>query len=59
MTGTARAALILQASMPVAVYNYLFAQMWDNEPAEIAGLVVVSTLLSVATIPLLLAFLIP
>ena len=43
LTGTARSVLILQSAMPVAVYNYLFAVMWNNQPEEIAGLVVVST----------------
>jgi predicted permease len=59
LTGPARAVLILQSAMPVAVYNYLFALMWNNQPEEIAGLVVVSTLVSVLTIPVLLAVLLP
>jgi hypothetical protein len=52
-----RAVLILQCANPVAVYNYLFAQKWNNQPEEVAGVVVLSTLVSVATIPLLLAWL--
>jgi hypothetical protein len=55
LTGTARSVIILQCAMPVAVYNYLFAQMWNNQPEEVASLVVVSTLLSVGTIPMILA----
>jgi predicted permease len=54
ITGTARAVFILQSAMPVAVYCYLFAELWKNEPEEVAGLVVVSTLVSIVTIPLLL-----
>lgn len=57
LTGTMRAVLILQAANPIAVYNYLFAQRWNNQPEEVAGAVVLSTLLAVATIPLLLAWL--
>jgi predicted permease len=57
--GTLKAVLILQCANPVAVYNYLFAQRWDNEPEAVAGVVVISTLLSLLTIPLLLAWLIP
>ena len=57
LEGTARAVLIMQCAMPVAVYSYLFAQRWNNEPEEVAGLVVVSTLASVATIPTLLTLL--
>lgn len=57
LEGTIRAVLILQCAMPVAVYNYLFAQRWNNEPEAVAGVVVLSTLLSLATIPLLLGWL--
>jgi predicted permease len=52
-----KAVLIMQASNPVAVYNYLFAQRWNNEPEEVAGVVVLSTVISIATIPLLLGWL--
>jgi len=52
--GVAKAALIQQAAMPVAVFNYLFALRWNNQPEEIAGIVVVSTLAAILTTPLLL-----
>ena len=55
--GVAKAALIQQAAMPVAVFNYLFALRWNNQPEEIAGIVVVSTLASILTTPLLLYWL--
>jgi predicted permease len=58
LTGTMRAVLVLQCANPVAVYNYLFAQRWNNQPEEVAGVVVLSTLLSTLTIPLLLAWLV-
>jgi hypothetical protein len=57
LTGPLRAVLVLQCANPVAVYNYLFAQRWNNEPEEVAGVVVLSTLLSILTIPLLLSWL--
>jgi hypothetical protein len=57
LTGALAAVLILQAANPVAVYNYLFAQRWGNEPEAVAGVVVLSTLLSLLTVPLLLAWL--
>jgi malate permease and related proteins len=57
LTGNLRAVLILQAANPVAVYNYFFAQRWGNEPEAVAGVVVLSTLLSILTVPLLLAWL--
>jgi predicted permease len=56
-SGVPRAVFVLQCSMPVAVYNYLFALMGKTDPAGVASLVVVSTLMSVVTIPILLALL--
>lgn len=53
----ALAVLVLQVSTPVAVTSYLLAEKYGADSGEVAGLVVVSTLLSVATIPLTLAFL--
>jgi predicted permease len=57
LDGTARGVLILQCSMPPAVFNYLFASRYERSPAEVAGIVVTCTLLSFATLPLLLAYL--
>lgn len=54
MDGTARAILVLQSAMPVAVINFLFAQRYGTDPAEVAGLVVLSTLLGFATLPFLI-----
>ncbi|SMF24904.1 hypothetical protein SAMN06265365_10872 [Tistlia consotensis] len=48
----ARGALVMQYSMPVAVYAYLFAMRFDRNPDEVAGLVVASTALSLVTVPL-------
>ena len=58
LEGIERGVLILQCSMPVAVFNYIFAQRYGRSPAEVASLVVLSTLLSFVTLPLLLAWLI-
>lgn len=55
--GLTRKVLILQASMPVGVLNYLFAHRYGRTPEQVASLVLVSTLLSVLTIPTLLAWL--
>lgn len=57
LEGIARGVLILQCSMPVAVFNYLLAEQYGRSPTEVASLVVVSTLLSFFTLPLLLTFL--
>jgi predicted permease len=56
MEGAARGVLILQCAMPVAVFNYLFAARYGTRPTEVAGTVVISTVLSFATLPLLLLF---
>jgi predicted permease len=57
LSGVARAVLVLQCSMPAAVFNYLFAMVSRTDPEGVAGVVVVSTLVSVVTIPALLAIL--
>ena len=40
--------VVAQSSMPSAVYNYMFAERYGTDAAEIAGLVVLSTLVSFA-----------
>ena len=54
LDGTARGVLVIQSAMPVAVFNYLFAQLYKRAPEEVAGMIVLSTLLSFATLPVLL-----
>ncbi|WP_136253517.1 AEC family transporter [Onishia niordana] len=52
----AQSILVVQMSMPVAVFNYLFAQRSGREPSYVASLVFCSTLLAFIYLPLLLAF---
>lgn len=59
LDGTARGVMIIQASMPTAVFNYLFALRFKREPADVAGMVVITTLLTFAFLPLLLLFVLP
>jgi len=49
---------VLQVSTPVAVTSYMLAAKYGADADSVAGLVVVSTLLAVITLPLTLAFLI-
>jgi len=56
LEGIARGAVIIQSAMPTAVFNYLFAVRYNNDPGEVAGIVVVSTVLSFLTLPLLLGY---
>ena len=47
--------LVLQVATPVAVTSYMLAAKYDARPDEVAGLIVVSTLIAVLAIPLILA----
>lgn len=59
LTGAARGIMIMQSSMPVAVFSYLFAVRYNRSPEEVAGTVVISTLLSFLSLPALLWFVLP
>ena len=47
--------LVLQVATPVAVTSYLLAEKYEADAPSVAGLVVASTLMSVAALPLILA----
>jgi hypothetical protein len=57
LTGVAFAVLVLQVATPVAVTSYLIAEKYAADAESVAGLVVMSTLVSVVALPLLLAVL--
>jgi predicted permease len=46
--------LVLQMSMPAAVFTYMMAARYNCEPEGVAGVVLVSTLIGFATMPLIL-----
>jgi len=54
----ALAVLILQVATPVAVTSYMLSEKYGADSDSVAGLAVVSTLMSVITLPLILAFVI-
>lgn len=54
----AGAVLTLQIATPVAVSSYLLAEKYGAGSDDVAGLVVVSTLLSVLGLPIILGFVI-
>jgi predicted permease len=61
LDGVDRGVLILQSSMPVAVFNYLLALRYQREPGavepgKVAGMVVLSTLLAFALLPLIVSY---
>jgi len=55
LDGAARGVLVIQSAMPVAVFNFLFARLYDNRPDEVAGMVLASTALAFLTLPLVVA----
>jgi malate permease and related proteins len=56
-TGTARGVFIVMCLMPVSVAVYLWVDMYNPERApEVAGFILVSTLLTIVVLPLALAF---
>ena len=56
LEGIMRGVMIVQAAMPVAVFNYLLAARYDRHPDDVAGAIVVSTLISFVSLPFLLNF---
>ncbi len=57
LDGLARKVFIVECSMPVAVFNYIFALRYRRAAEDVASLVLVSTLLAFALMPFLLAWL--
>ncbi len=53
-SGVEAGTIFLLAAMPSAVVTYVIAARFDQEPQKVAGLVVVSTLLTLICLPVLL-----
>tara|TARA_B100000029_G_scaffold173428_1_gene169939 strand:- start:1555 stop:2430 length:876 start_codon:yes stop_codon:yes gene_type:complete len=56
LNSISKGIVIMQSTMPVAVFNYLIAQKYSSNSNDVAGAVIVSTCLSFLTLPLLLDF---
>jgi len=56
VTGVDRKVLLLASIMPSAVINVIIAQRYSRDPALVASAVVLGTLVSLVTIPLVLYF---
>jgi predicted permease len=55
LEGTPRGVLILQCMTPISVATYLYVEMYQEEHApEVAGLILISTLLGLIALPLVL-----
>ncbi|MCW2248822.1 putative permease [Azospirillum fermentarium] len=59
LDGAMRGVVVLQSAMPVAVFNYLWALRYNNAPEEVAGMVLFSTAMAFAGLPLLLLAVMP
>jgi predicted permease len=57
LSGAARQAAVIEASMPTAVVTTILALEYEIAPAFVTGTVFLSTLLSPFTVTLLIAFL--
>jgi len=53
---TVAGVVIMQATMPAAVFNYIFAERFGREPERVAAVILISTVLSFLTLPALVAF---
>jgi predicted permease len=59
LEGVAAGVVIIQATMPVAVFSYLFGLRYNRSPDVLAGSVVLSTLIGFAILPLILYMVMP
>jgi len=57
LEGLVRNVVILQSAMPAAVFNYLLAARYNRHPEDVAGIVLVSSVIAAAALPLLLGWL--
>jgi predicted permease len=54
--GVAQGVLVLQGSMPAAVFSYLFAARYERDAEDVAGIVLVSTLLTAVALPFTVSY---
>jgi hypothetical protein len=54
--GVAEGVLVLQGSMPAAVFSYLFAARYERDAQDVAGIVLVSTLLAAVALPFTVSY---
>jgi hypothetical protein len=59
LTGVERGVVLVQSAMPVAVFNYLLAARYERHPEDVAGAIVISTLVAFAGLPVLLLIALP
>jgi len=56
LEGILRGVVLIEAAMPVAVFNFLLAARYHRDPDAVAGAIVVSTVVSFLTMPALVLY---
>jgi predicted permease len=56
LEGALRGVIIIESSMPAAVFNFLLASKYNRHPEAVAGTILISTVLSFLTLPALLLY---
>ncbi len=59
LQGVAQGVTLVESTMPTAVFTYLFALRYQRAPEEVAGMILLSTLLAFAGLPILLMVVMP
>lgn len=56
LTGIMAGVVLLQATMPAAMFNFVFAERYNREPDKVAAVILQSTIMSVLSLPLLVGW---
>lgn len=56
LSGIAAGVVLIQFSMPSAVFNFVFAEQFNRQPDKVAAVILQSTLLSILSLPFLVAY---
>ena len=56
LEGAVAGIVLLQSTMPAAVFNYVFAERYGRDPDKVAAVILQSTLLAIITLPVLVGW---
>ena len=56
LQGVLRGVVLIQAAMPVAIFNFLLASRYERDPDAVAGAIVVSTIVAFIAMPALVLY---
>ena len=57
INGLASNVVILESSMPPAVFNFVLAEKYNQDPKTVASIILVGTIISIITTPLIIYYL--